>query len=384
MPLGHYRELLRRPHVAGVLATSLLARLPQGMSGLAILLFLVPVVGYGRSGGATGVAVATGALSSVWLARLIDRIGVRRVLLPVALVYGGGMIGLAESRGGPYPVVLVICAVIGAATPPITSVVRGLWPQILDPASAQTAYGLEATAQELIYIAGPAVVALIAGLADARTAVFTTGAVGLLGSAAFAGVTPLVGRSRAERSAVAVWRSGVVTYALVGLGLTAAFSMAEVATVAFIGGHGASARSGVVLALWSFGSMVGGLAFGRPATTVTDLRLALAITTMSAGIALAAAAPGSVGLAVILVIGGATIAPTLARLNSRIAAAAPAGATVEAFGWLAAAYLIGVSLGASAGGFAVDGAGPRWTFGLAALAAMTGVAVIGTRARPSR
>jgi MFS family permease len=382
MVLDRYQEVLRRPHVARLLVTAMLARLPQGMSGLAILLFLTPNVGYAKAGLATGVSVAGAGVSSVLLARAVDRFGARKVLVPSATLYAGGMLALAAAADSGYLVQVAICAGIGLVTPPISSVSRGLWPRLLGDDEAQVVYGLEATAQELVFISGPATVALVAGLASARTAVMVSGLIGLVGVLAYVTAPPLAGalarNDRRARGRV-LFGTGVLRYATVGVCLTLGFSMTDIATVDFVGGRQASAGAGVVLAVWSFGSLIGGIWFGASTRRVTDGTLARVVLIVAAGLACAALAPAPAGLAVILFCSGAAIAPTLARLYSRMGSAAPEAATTEAFGWLAVGFLVGSSLGSILGGVSVDAVGPRWTFLFAGLAALCAVPAIGLR-----
>jgi MFS family permease len=376
--LNRYQQVLRQPHVARLLATSMLARLPQGMSGLAILLFLTPTLGYARSGLATGLSVAAGGLSNVLLARAVDRIGARRVLAPSAAFYAAGMLGLAANQHSAYAVQLLLCAVIGLVTPPVSSVARGLWPRVVGEDLAQVIYGLEATAQEFIFIAGPATIALVAGLASARVAVIVAGLTGLVGALAYVSAPPFgvlargVARAKGDR---VLFGTGVLRYAVVGMFLILGFSMTEIATVDFVGGRAASPKAGIVLAIWSLGSLVGGLSFGAANQKVTDRTLAMVVGLTACGLGLASLSPDVVGLAVILLCSGAAVAPTLARLYTRMGSAAPEGATTEAFGWLAVGFLAGSSAGSTLGGASVDAIGSRWTFLIAGIVVLCAVPV---------
>jgi predicted MFS family arabinose efflux permease len=150
-------------------------------------------------------------------------------------------------------------------------------------------------------------------------------------------------------------------YVGAGLVIVFSFNVVEIGIVAFVSGRHASASAGVVLAVWSVGSIVGGLLFGARIRTDTDVGLAWAMLAMAGGIAATAAAPDTVSLAVIIFVAGATVAPGLARLYSRVGASAPEGAATEAFGWMAVGMLTGASVGAAFGGAGVDLWGPRWT-----------------------
>jgi predicted MFS family arabinose efflux permease len=379
----NYTEVLRAPHVTRLLVTSLVARLPQGMSSLAILLLLARRDGYARAGLATAASVVTGGMSGVLLARAVDRRGARRVLAPAALGYALAMLALSFDAGGGYAGQLALCAVVGVMVPPITAVTRGMWAQLLGPDRAQRIFGLEATAQELVYIAGPAVVALLAGTAGPRSAVITTGALGLAGAVAYVSAPPFAayqGSERPPRRRV-LRGTGLVGYVVTGACLTMCFSMTEISTVAFVGGRQASAKAGIVLAVWSAGSLIGGLVFGSPAGTVSDRGLALTITTMAAVLALGALSPGPVVLAAVLVVSGLALAPSLARLYTRIGLVAPAGATTEAFGWLSTAFLVGSAAGSSLGGLTVDRLGSRPALALSAAVALGGAGAVALKAR---
>lgn len=376
--LRRYREVLAQPHIARLMLTAMAARLPQGMTGLGVLLLLTPRFGYGKAGVATGLSVAVAGVSNIVLARAIDRFGARVVLVPSAVLYLAGAGLLAALNGRGYAVQLALCAVVGFATAPISSVSRGLWPELLGVDRAQVLYGLEATAQELVFIVGPAGVALVAGAANAKTAMVLSGVLGLLGVIGFVTAPVFGSAARPERGPrdKRLWQGRVGAYALVGLCLTFGFSMTEIATVAFVGGRHATTASGVVLAVWSAGSMAGGLVFGAGAESVTDHTLEVSIAIAGAGLVLPVVAPGRVGLAVLLFAGGASIAPALARLYTRMGAVAPVGATTEAFGWLSVGFQAGSSLGAALGGMAVDAISARWTFVLTGIGALIAVIVV--------
>ena len=363
MPLDRYRAVMRMPYVARLLSTSLVARMPNGMSGLAILLLVTRHHGYARAGIVTGAYVAAAGVSNLLLSRAADRWGPHRVLLPAAFGYATGMLALAVVPGEAYAAELVLAVAAGVSSPPVVSVVRGLWPRMLDREQAQVVFGLEATAQELIFISGPAIVALVAGLAGAPAAVALTGLCALVGTLAFVGSPAL---ARPARSGARIRHRLMRETRL------------PIYVVAFVSGRHASAAAGVVLALWGTGSLVGGLLFGAGAKAVDDAAVVRSVLAMAAAVGATALAPGRIGLALILFVGGATIAPGLARLYSRVGAVAPEGASTEAFGWIAVGLLAGSSLGAAIGGWTVEALGPRWDFVFAAAApALVAVAVSG-------
>lgn len=376
--IARYREVLREPHVTRMLLTAMVARLPQGMSGLAVLLLLTRQFGYGRAGLAGGICVASTGVSNIVLARAVDRIGARKVLIPSAAGYAAVSVALALLRHHSFGLLVVICVLLGLITPPITSVSRGVWPRLLGEERAQVLYGLEATAQELVFIAGPGIVAVVSGVSGPATAVVVSGALGLVGAVAYATAPPLGLGARAVRAVRqrVLFGTGLIWYVLVGGCLIFAFSMSEIAIVDFVSGRKASATAGVVVAVWSTGSLLGGVRFGAASRPVTDRTLAVAIALAAGGLAVASVAPGRVGLAVILFAGGIAVAPALARLYTRTGSVSPEGASTEAFGWLAVGFLIGSAAGSALGGAAVEAVGARATFVLSACGAGLGLAAV--------
>jgi MFS family permease len=366
--LDRYRSALARPGVARVLVTSLVARAPNGMSSLSMILLISRDHGYGRAGLAVGVTVGLTCISNPLLARLAITRGARRVLVVSAVVYAAMLTALALVPGSSYGLQLACCAGAGLAVPPVVATVRGLWPRLFTGEEAQALYGLEATAQELIFILGPALVAVLAAVAGAATSVVATGAIGLAGVLILS-TSPLLSEhgARRERERHRLLRdSRLILYVGVAFTLTVAFNMCDISIVAFVSGRHASAASGVVLALWSTGSMVGGLLFGARGRLADEASVARGCLAVAVGVAAAAAAPGRIGLAVIMFAGGMVIAPSLGRLYARVGAIVPEVAATEAFAWIGVGLLAGSSVGSALGGVTIDAWGPRPSFLLAA------------------
>src|SRR5215208_5485801 len=103
-----YARVLRAPHMAALLATSVLARLPIGINGLATVLFLRERTGSFAIAGAAAGALALGmALGAPFGARLVDSLG-PRALVALAAVHAGGLLGLIALGSGGAPAAAVI------------------------------------------------------------------------------------------------------------------------------------------------------------------------------------------------------------------------------------------------------------------------------------
>jgi hypothetical protein len=84
----------------------------------------------------------------------------------------------------------------------------------------------------------------------------------------------------------------------------------------------------------------------------------------------------------LLLVSGATIAPTIACGYLLIDRSAPAGTVTEAFTWAATGFMSGAALGNGLGGVMVDAGGPGAAFLAACVAASAGAVIARTfRAR---
>lgn len=358
MPSTPYLALLRRPYVVRLLAGSLVGRMPGAMAALAIALTLRHSgSGYQLVGLATGVFAAAGAVGGPALGRLVDRTGQPRVLLSSACVAAAGFALLAALPGMTWAVVLG-SAVAGAAAPPLEPCLRTLWPDLVGPGDVEAAYAVDAGAQELLYIAGPLVVAGLAALAPARDALWAAAALGVLGSATMATAAP--SRAWTPAAARSAHRLGPLRHRgllllLVALGGSGvALGSFNVFTVAYAEQHRLPAGAGTLLALSSLGALIGALAYGAIGTArwsaAPPTKAVLLAAGMAAAYWLVALVPGPVGSCLLALLTGVFFAPLLTVSFGLVGEMAPEGTATEAFAWLVTFIGVGIALGAAAGG----------------------------------
>ena len=187
--VSKYRSVLSLPGASRLFASALVARLPQGMSSLAILLLVRSTThSYAAAGVAVGgFALATAACAPL-LGRLVDHFGRARVLLPFACgqacVYV--LLVVAAQAGAGVVVLVVLSSLCGALLPPIAPAVRALLREVFDDqAVLDTAYALESILQETVWIAGPLLVALVIAVTSPEVAVAMLGAVCIVGTSLF-------------------------------------------------------------------------------------------------------------------------------------------------------------------------------------------------------
>ena len=190
--------------------------------------------------------------------------------MPVAVVHAlslGAIVGFTE-LGAPTFVLLLCGFVGGFAIPPTSSVLRASWTDLLEPRLHQAAYALDSTMVELIFITGPLLTAIIAALTSPAGALIVSAVAVIVGTAIFTALPPTraLRAARAHGAPQPARRAGLARACgrsssrrcPTGVGI----GMLEVGIPAFSRAEGAAAAAGVLLAIWSFGSGIGGLLYG--------------------------------------------------------------------------------------------------------------------------
>lgn len=390
--LDSYRRVLSRPGALRFSTAALVARLPISMVGLGIVLLVEERTGsYGLAGTVSAVFVLAEAAFAVLHGRWVDHFGQFRVLPTAISIFGAGLalMMLAVERDWPMALTYVFAAISGAALPQVGASVRTRWSHLLDePGEKQTAFALEAVLDEVVFVVGPVVVTLLATSWDpvaGLTFALVSGVVGTFAFAVQRATEPPAGTATTAdgvRPAMP-WRL-VLPLALVCLTLGALFGAAEVTTVAFAEEQGKRWIAGWLLAAWSFGSLVAGLVTGAIAwRSGPDVRLRWG----SAAMALAMAPLmfiDSIGLmAVVLLVGGLAIAPTLIGTMTMVEQGVPSGRLTEGMAILHTGIVAGVAPGAAVAGFVVDHSGASAAYAVALVGGILG-ALAAQTARPNR
>jgi MFS family permease len=180
--LSGYRELWRTRGVMALLAASLLARLP-------VLATMVPVAFLAKDAGGSfrWAGIVAGAYSigmaiagPLW-SRTADRRGARGVLLVTGMSWSVALAALAALPSGLYRLMPLVTFVAGALVPPVMQTLRAAWPRVVHGPALRTAYSVDATAQELLFMVGPMLGATAVSVASPRLGVLLAAAM----SAAF-------------------------------------------------------------------------------------------------------------------------------------------------------------------------------------------------------
>jgi MFS family permease len=371
---SRYRPLFGVPGFTRLLVSSILGRMPSGMFSLAILLLVRQQTGsFLAAGLAVGAFTLTGAVLSPAQGALADRLGQTRVLLPCAIVQAALLVVLLAvvRAGAPLGAILVVACVAGAFLPPVSGCVRALWSEVApDARTLESAYSLDAVTQETIYTLGPLLAGSVAVFVSPSAAILLCAAIVLGGTAWFAScpVSRAWRGEARERSFGGALDSSALRMLLVTVPFAGAVIGAiEVGLPALSVQLGSRGSAGVLLALFSIGSMAGGILYtahgSDRAGRARYQRILLAVELLVAPLVLVSSLPAAL---LFSVVAGLGIAPMLSCQFSLVGAMAPAGTTTEAFSWHRGVTVAGIALGSALGGWLIDRIGPTGAFALSA------------------
>jgi MFS family permease len=384
--MKRYAAVLRVPHVAPLIAATLLARFPIGINALAIILYLRAERGSFAVAGAVAGALAAGSgIGAPIQGRLVDAFGARRVLVPLGMIHAaalGAIVATAEA-GAPVAVLIACGLAAGFAIPPTSSVLRSMWPALLreQPELVGAAYALDSVMIELIFVLGPLLTAGVAAVLSPAAALVVSAVSVIAGTIAFTALPPARAlRPAGNRPAAGVLGAlaspGVRTLVLTSLPAGIGIGICEVTLPAFSHDMDAPSMAGVLLALWSIGSAAGGLVYGALRNRPPLNRVHLAITAgLPVSLLPMAAAPSVAVMALIVIPAGMFVAPLLATRNELIGWVAPEGSRTEAYTWPVTAFVGGIAIGSALAGTLVEAASWRTAFLVAGAFAAVGTLV---------
>ncbi|WP_062070679.1 MFS transporter [Demequina sediminicola] len=417
--LFHYREVLSIPGARAFAGWGLLARLQMGMTGLATFLLVQMEYGSYAAGGIMLAAISVSyVLIAPQVARLVDAHGQARVLRWGYAIAIAGRLGFLAAALTQQPLwVLALMAPMFAAGGSQSTLTRARWTYVVkNDRQLATAFSLESSLEQLLWIGGPAiatvlaisvgswvpsviaVVALAVGgyiflslkdteppvrrhSADAGTveaALAVTPATAGAGAALPNLDTSAVRRVRRYRNPFAgnllVTTPTLAVVAVIFLTQGAMFASIDASVVAFSEELHAKGMAGVILGVWSVGSLIGGLAYGVIGWRRSlASRLLMGVTATGSFAALLIFSPSMFVLCGLLFGMGLFTAPNMVIGDSLVHRAVTRARVTEGMTWTRTGIDLGVAIGAWGTGVAIDAHGAQAGFGVTLIAGAVGL-----------
>lgn len=380
MRLAPYRGVLGLPGVTRLLIFGILARVPQTASGVVLTLHVVTTLklGYGAAGLVAAAVTVGMALGGPWRGRAVDRVGLRRALVPSVVVSTASW---ALAPFASYPQLLVLAFVGGVLNLPIFTVVRQSLSVMVPAERRRTAFSLDGIGTELSFMTGPALGVVLATSVSTRAALLGVAASTLVAGLALMLVNPptrstepgAVADDVAALPRSAWFRPALMAVLGVAGGATVVLAGTDVAVVAHLRESGDLTLTGLIFTAWGIGSMIGGLVYGGVHREPSPFWLLLLLGLLTVPVGLA---PGPYALMLTIIPAAVLCAPVIAATAEGVSRLVPEEARGEAMGWHASALQVGSAAGAPLAGVAMD-ASAAWAGFAAVGAAGAALAVSG-------
>lgn len=379
--VGPYRGLFDGPGTKGFVLAGFIGRMPMSMLGIGVVLLVSALTGsYAMAGAVSATTNLAFAVGAPLTARLVDRFGQRRVILPFATVNALALVALMLCAAYDLHdwTLYVTGLIVGATSLSLGGMVRARWSNLYaGSAKLHTAFAFESVADEVIFVAGPALVTVLATTINPFAGLLVALVCMVGGSVALAlqrRTQPPVRPGR-QSGGTPILIPGIALLSCVYLAMGAVFGSIDLITVAFADEHGVKGASGFLLAAFAGGSMVSGLWFGSRHWRITlRVRFVRALGVFVVGLAPIMFIGDARVMAVGLFLAGLAISPTLITGFSLTERLVPPSLLTEGMAWISTSIGFGVAVGAWAGGRLTEMFGASNAYGFALASA--GVAVV--------
>jgi MFS family permease len=367
------------------LIVAFLARLPAAMAPLGVITLVAAGTGSFAVAGAVAAAYGVGAaVGGPIVGSLADRFGQRRVGVIAAILDAAALLAivLAVMSGATPAVVGLAAALAGFANPQIGPLVRVRWAVLLGDRgrtrSLPTAFSYEGAADELSYMAGPALVGAIALAGPSGLPLIIAAVLTLMTAVPFAvhHTAPPVVHAPREQHPAQPLPAGAVTLLVAAMAVIGVlFGATQTGVTAFAEASGMPGAAGLIYAVLGVGSAAAGLATAwLPARWGLRARYAAAAVALAAGgLVLALLGTSLPGLLAAMAVVGVVSAPYLIAVNALAGAVGPARRAGSVMTLVASGVVGGVALGAAVAGRLADSFGYSGAFAVPAVAGLAGL-----------
>ena len=384
--IAAYRALLRIVGPAYILV-AFLGRIPLAMSQLGVLVLVSSELdSYGAGGAAAGILAIANAVGSPLAGALADRIGQRPVVLVQSLLGAAGLASVVFVTDPDTSRVLIYAAaaLTGFAMPQVGPLARVRWRPITRDEGDQrrlvdAAFSYEGAADEASFVLGPAMIGVLAIIAEPAGALLAAAALLAVFGSWFAvhWTSELVAKRSTTGGADSepLWSVAFAVLVVAQLCVGAIFGSVQTGTAVLARADGHAGSAGLIHAVLGIGSVVAGLAItALPERILYATRMlvaAVGLLLLSAPLLLV----DSIGsLILVIALLGFAVAPYMISNFALAGILVPVHRVGTAMTLLAGATGIGYAIGASIAGRLADDGGHTPAFAVTIGAA--GVAVL--------
>jgi MFS family permease len=381
--LSKYRQVFAGNSAWRFSTAGFIARLPISMVGIGVLMYVEAERGsYAIAGAISGSISIAAAIGGPLSSRLIDRLGQHRVLPIQILIIAISSIALVVliPSNVPAPYLFIFSIASGLAYPSIGALVRSRWTALLVSGPILlTAFSIESIIDELIFIVGPTIAATtsvkIHPAAPQVIAIFLLAGGGLW-LASMRSSEPPVNTQPGKPGKPVILQNGLIYLWGVHIASGVFFGAVETSIIAYTKIAGKPIYGGIVIALWSFGSLIGGVVYGGMHFKSPLHKQLIVVSFLLVPATTAMVFVNSIFmLALLTIAAGIGVSPLLIASAAITQRRSPVGRTTEAIASMYAGIGLGFAFALAMAGWLIDNRGTSYAFALGALAALVTFAI---------
>ena len=358
MSFAGYTRLWADHRIRALFVSAFFARIPNMAIPLVLALLVVEKLDgtYAQAGIVAAAETIGAAIGAPWRGWLIDRLGLRRALIPsiiaVTLIY-------PAAAFASYAWLVPLAFLAGLFLIPIFTVVRLALAVMVEEEHRHVAFAADSIVAEASFLVGPAAGALVATQASPSVAIATVGVCEMLSGLMIYWLNPPLRRSPDPDFPAVVsprrWLTApVMSVFVLSAGTTAALMGTDLAIIAELRELDAVDSIWLVFLFWGVSSLLGGVLYGGLPASIspTHLLLALGLLTIPVGLGTTVWS-----LSLWIIPAGLLCAPAMTAATEAITRLVPEDRRGEAMGWQGTAYTIGAAASAPLIGSSIDGVG---------------------------
>ncbi len=359
------------------------------MVGIGVLMYVESARGnYTLAGSVSAIGAISAAIGGPLTSRLTDRVGQHRVLpwqILIAVIAATALIFTVPSSLHALWI-FIFAAVAGFFSPSIGALIRARWTAMLVSGPVLiTAFSVESMIDEIIFVIGPTVAAFTSvniHPAAPQTIAVVFLIVGGSWLISMRDTEPPINKTQIKHGRPIVLKNGLLWLVFVHFLAGIFFGSIETTMIAYSDFAGVPVAAGLLLALWSIGSLIGGIFYGA-----NDFKMALPNQLLLISLLLIPPAlilpfvNSLTVMALMSIAAGFGIAPLLISAASIAQQRAGSGRTTEAIASMYSGIGVGFASAAATSGYLIDNFGTSWAFAVGTVAALaiSGGALLGRR-----